>query len=224
MNLAAEWRAMDRAPKIRLVKGEKQRDRVLTEEEREAYLGACRQPWKDVATIMLGTGMRPGEVYALRWENVLLQETEGFINILEGKSRAARRGLVMVPIVLETFKRTYEEQGKPAEGWVFPANTKSGHTAQDSLKQAHKDAVKESKVDPFPPYTMRHTALTDLGTLGCDPFTLAKIAGHSSITITQRYCHPQEDAVKRAFALISGKNQGVTQKVVIAGGHHENEP
>jgi len=30
--------------------------------------------------------------------------------------------------------------------------------------------------------------------------TLAKIAGHSSITITQRYCHPQADAVEAAFS------------------------
>jgi hypothetical protein len=30
-------------------------------------------------------------------------------------------------------------------------------------------------------------------------FTLARIAGHSSITITQRYVHPQADATERAF-------------------------
>ena len=35
---------------------------------------------------------------------------------------------------------------------------------------------------------------------GCDAFTLARIAGHSSITITQRYIHPQADAIERAFA------------------------
>jgi site-specific recombinase XerD len=47
---------------------------------------------------------------------------------------------------------------------------------------------------------MRHTALTRLAEAGCDAFTLARIAGHSSITITQRYCHPQADAIERAFA------------------------
>jgi hypothetical protein len=39
---------------------------------------------------------------------------------------------------------------------------------------------------------------------GCDAFTLARIAGHSSITITQRYCHPQADAIERAFGKLSG--------------------
>jgi hypothetical protein len=40
--------------------------------------------------------------------------------------------------------------------------------------------------------------------MGCDAFRLAKIAGHSSITITQRYCHPQADAIERAFGNLSG--------------------
>jgi hypothetical protein len=39
---------------------------------------------------------------------------------------------------------------------------------------------------------------------GCDAFTLARIAGHSSITITQPYCHPQADAIERAFGNLSG--------------------
>ena len=40
---------------------------------------------------------------------------------------------------------------------------------------------------PFEPYVMRHTALTRMAPF-CDAFTLARIAEHSSITITQRYC------------------------------------
>lgn len=43
----------------------------------------------------------------------------------------------------------------------------------------------------------------------CDAFTLARIAGHSSITITQRYCHPQADAVEGAFSKFG--NAGVMQ-------------
>jgi hypothetical protein len=46
---------------------------------------------------------------------------------------------------------------------------------------------------------LRHTALARLAEAGCDAFTLARIAGHSSITLTQRYVHPQADAIERAF-------------------------
>jgi YD repeat-containing protein len=43
--LAAEWGKSDRRPKITMVKGERQRDRVLTDAEVERYLEACEQPW-----------------------------------------------------------------------------------------------------------------------------------------------------------------------------------
>jgi site-specific recombinase XerD len=44
--------------------------------------------------------------------------------------------------------------------------------------------------------------LTRLGEkAGGDVFVLARIAGHSSITITQRYVHPQADAISRVFAV-----------------------
>jgi hypothetical protein len=45
----------------------------------------------------------------------------------------------------------------------------------------------------------------------CDPFTLARIAGHSSITITQRYCHPQADAVEAAFLKFANRGELVTE-------------
>ena len=48
------------------------------------------------------------------------------------------------------------------------------------------------------PYDTR--PLTQLAQAGCDAFILARMAGHSSITITQRYIHPQADAIERAFA------------------------
>lgn len=202
--LAHQWGKLDRMPKITLAKGERQRERVLTEKEVNAYLGACPQPWRDAATIMLGTGMRPGEVFSLRWENVLLNGRGGLLQITAGKSKAARRMLPLVPVVFEALKARQRAQKSPSEGWVFPLDTRSGHLESDGLaKDQHALALKNSKVKPFEPYVLRHTALTNLGEAGCDAFTLARIAGHSSITITQRYVHPQADAIERAFAKLS---------------------
>lgn len=45
--LAAEWGKLNRKPKITLAKGERQRDRVLTDVEVGLYLEACEQPWRD---------------------------------------------------------------------------------------------------------------------------------------------------------------------------------
>ena len=48
---------------------------------------------------------------------------------------------------------------------------------------------------------------------GGDVFVLARIAGHSSITITQRYVHPQADAINRVFTASQvGTKLGTIQK------------
>ena len=60
---------------------------------------------------------------------------------------------------------------------------------------------------------LRPTALTKLGeAAGGDVFVLAKIAGHSSITVTQRYIHPQRDPISRVFAAAQvGTNLGTVK-------------
>jgi integrase len=219
LSLASEWGKLDRMPKVALAKGEKRRERVLTDGEAEKYLAACPQLWRDVAKVLLGTGMRPGEAYALDWRNILLNGSGGLIQITQGKTKAARRLLPMVPAVYQALKARHQSQGCPAEGWVFPTGSVSGHIEESSAKQWHAKALetlekarKENselpEIKPFEPYCLRHTALTNLADAGCDAFTLARIAGHSSIAITQRYVHPQAEAIERAF-----------QKLVTDGGH-----
>src|SRR4029077_13692611 len=45
----------------------------------------------------------------------------------------------------------------------------------------------------------RHTALTDLGAAGVDAFTIQAVAGHASVTTSQRYVHPVPETMTRAI-------------------------
>jgi len=122
---------------------------VLTDEEARKYLAACPQPWKDAATIMLGTAIGTSEVFPLRWENVLLNGSGGLLQITDGKSRAARQRLPLVPAVYDVLRGHHNAQGSPMEGWVFSADTKSGHLAGGSAKNQHALALKNSGVRRF---------------------------------------------------------------------------
>ena len=52
-------------------------------------------------------------------------------------------------------------------------------------------------------HALRHTFLTQFGET-VDAFTLKKIAGHSSIKITEKYVHPQREQVRQAFVVNMG--------------------
>lgn len=214
LNLAAEWGKLGKKPKITLAKGERQRDRVLSREEAQTYLAACPQPWRDVATLMLTTGMRPGECQVLRWESVLLDSEGGMVQIADGKSKSARRILPLIPDALHALRSRHEAQGCPAEGWVFPSRSRSGHLERWGYKDQHKRALeliaKAHEIDatlpmivPFQPYCLRHTGLTWIAP-HTDAYTLAKIAGHSSIATTMKYIHVQSETVQKAFERAAG--------------------
>lgn len=205
LNLAYQWARIEKPVRIKLAKGEKQRDRVLTDQELSKYLAACPQPWKDCATIIAEEGMRPGEVFTLQWQHILLNKHGGLIRIADGKSKAAKRVLPMTPNVYAVLLERFEDAGQPVDGYLFPSKSADGHLTGNVAKDQHARALEDCDVTPFVPYILRHTALTNLAKKGADAHTLARIAGHSSIVITMRYVHPQADAIERAFAMAHGK-------------------
>ena len=87
-------------------------------------------------------------------------------------------------------------------------------TFEKIAEQAAKHNLKP--VRPFVLYSLRHTFLTRLGESGCDVWTLARIAGHSSIGISSRYVHPSEDAVLAAMSRLGGHKIGHSDENAIS--------
>ena len=224
LNLAVEWGLVESITKLALLPGEHHRERVVTPDEEQRYLGAASPVLADVVTILADTGMRPDECYRLRWEEITWANgRNGSLLVTRGKTVAARRVLPMTPRVRATLERRWEDSSKPFEGWLWPAPTQSGHIDHSSLKKQHARAfrtlnteAKKNKVLPVRPfvlYSFRHTFLTRLGQSGCDVWTLARIAGHSSIAISSRYVHLSEDAVLAAIANLGGHNSGHSREI-----------
>lgn len=215
--LAVEWGAVEKAlPKVRMLSGEKHRDRVLTQAEELLYLSNAAPLLRDVATILLDCGLRPEECFRLQWSNV----RDGLIEIQYGKTDNARRQIPTsqrVAAIVEMRQAT----GKGTT-WLFPAPTKSGHIEPSSIKKQHARAIKggtpeQQAVEPFQLYTLRHTCLTRWAP-HMDPFTLAYLAGHRDMAITKRYVHPQADTVRaatdRAREVLGGHNSGHREQKV----------
>jgi integrase len=216
---AVEWGVLQSVPKIKLLSGERHRERVVTREEEARYLAAAREPLASIAAVLADTGLRPEECFRLRWDSITwVNGRQGTLLVTHGKTAAARRVLPMTPRVRSILEGSWERSGRPVEGWVWPAPTRSGHVEASSLRKQHsaaflavaKEAAKnETKaVRPFVLYSLRHTFLTRLGESGCDAWTLARIAGHSSIAISSRYVHPSEDAVLAAMSRLAGHKIG----------------
>jgi integrase len=209
LRLAVEWGVLESAPKMDLLSGERRRERVVTVEEEARYLTVATPLLASVAAILADTGLRPDECHRLRWEDVTwVNGRNGTLLVTHGKTAAARRVLPMSPRVRSILERRWASTGRPSEGWIWPAPTKTGHIDHSSLKKQHSKTLKLSGVRPFVLYSLRHTFLTRLGESGCDAWTLARVAGHSSVAISSRYVHPSEELVLAAMSRLGGHNFG----------------
>ena len=219
LRLAVEWGAVESSPKVKLSPGERHRERVVTPLEEAKYLSAAREPVASIAAVLCDTGLRPEECFRLRWEAITwVNGRHGTLLVTHGKTGAARRVLPMTPRVRGILEGRWEAAGKPIEGWIWTAPTRSGHVESSSLKKQHAKAFEtlreeaaknnEKAIRPFVLYSLRHTFLTRLGESGCDAWTLARIAGHSNVSMSSRYVHPSEDAVLTAMARLGGHKIG----------------
>ena len=238
LRLAHEWKEIQRVPRIRLLSGERIRDFVLSRKQEEIYLAACRQPLQDIAVLMLETGLRIGETINLEWTDIILEPVNGarfgFLRVREGKSKNARRVIpltdrasAMLSSRRESGKsgarkrKQHKVEAQRVSRFVF-ANREGNSYVGTSLNHLHRDVCApkvEGKRHPIFPadfvlHSLRHTMLTRLGESGVDAFTIMRIAGHSSIVVSQRYIHPTPEAVERAFERLqlSGKGPEVESK------------
>ena len=209
LNLAVEWGVLAVAPKLKVLSGERRRERVVSTEEEVKFLAVASEPLASIASVLADTGMRPEECFRMRWEYVTwLNGRNGALLVTHGKTASARRVLPMTPRVRAILEPRWLKAGKPEEGWVWPARTRSGHVEPNSIYGQHLKALEASKVRPFVLYSLRHTFLTRLGESGCDSWTLARIAGHSSVAVSSRYVHPSEEKVLEAISRLGGRNSG----------------
>jgi len=219
LRLAVEWGASESSLKVKLLSGERHRERVVTPREEAKYLSTAPEPVASVAAVLCDTGLRPEECFRLQWEAITWANgRHGTLLVTHGKTASARRVLPMTPRVRGILQARWKAAGKPADGWVWAAPTRSGHIESSSLKKQHARAFKtleeeaaknnEKAIRPFVLYNLRHTFLTRLGESGCDAWTLARIAGHSNVSMSSRYVHPSEDAVLTAMARLGGHKIG----------------
>jgi integrase len=124
------------APKVQMQRGEKRRERVVSDEECEQYLLCASPLLTDVASVLHDTGLRPDEAQRLDWSDIaFVNERHGKLRVRYGKTAAARRKLPLPSRLRSVLERCWQNAGRPIEGCAFPGPTKSGHINHSSLKK-----------------------------------------------------------------------------------------
>jgi integrase len=191
---------LQRAPKVRA-----EEVQILTLEQADALPAFLHgHPLEAPALVSLHTGMRRGELLALRWGNVdlenevikvreSLEETRaGGLRFKEPKTKAGKRDITLPAIAVDILqahrkreleRRLMQGQGRPTDSDpVFPA-WDGALWAPNSFGATWSKLSRELGLGvSF--HALRHTHASYLLHLNVDPMTIAARLGHSSPAVT----------------------------------------
>jgi integrase len=173
------------------------------EREQDAQLG-------DLLRIAAYTGLRRGELIALRWRDVRWSErvlvVERALSDTVERSTKGRR-VRYVPLADQTLA-AFDRLSKRlnfvgADDYVF-ANVAGDRLDPSALRRRFIAARDAAGLPPLRFHDLRHTAGTLL-TRVLDPVTAKDVLGHADLKTTERYLHAVRasrlaDAATRAFA------------------------
>jgi integrase len=206
LRLASEWKILDRVPRVRLLRGEAQREFVLSHELEPVYLSALPGELHDVAVLLIDTGLRMKECLTLEWPSVHIEPigaaAYGYLLVRSANSKNSKgRNVPLTARVVAMLNNRVADVGL-----VFKRPDGSA-LSQTWLNQQHATVRVLLKLPTdFVPHSLRHTFGTRLGESGADAFTIMKLMGHSTITVSQRYVHPSPESIERAFGRLEVLN------------------
>jgi integrase len=218
------WPEGRRNPICRVKIGEKwsvRPERILTEEETVRVLARLSEPNLLIIETTIATGVRISEILGLTWLNVNLED--GVIQIVQRnwrgdiddpKSKTSKRPLTLGYLVDRYRVKATADKAQPDQ-WVFVRTDASGLPLWDSgVRQALKRAAAAEGCD-FPglgPHSFRRANITWRQEVGGSSIETSKIAGHSTVRMTEEYTKIQLTRQEELTRLIQERLASVGEK------------
>jgi len=189
------WLGNDEASQVRQVQGAARLAPTgLTRREVAAMLRAARRgrhPRRDLAlvTLMVETGLRVGEVAALRLGDMTLNGRSGSVRVAAGKGLKTRE----VPLgrgARAALREWIETRGNGGE-WVF-ISQKGGRLSKNAVQRVIATLATNADLEASA-HTLRHTFARNYLEKTGDLVGLARLMGHSNINTTAIYAQPTMD-------------------------------
>lgn len=195
-HIAYDLDVVPKIPKFALL-DENKRTQLITpniEERITAQLAKSKRKGslRTALFLILDCGLRPMEIVNMRIPDVDLKQ--GVIRIHKSKSKAGER---LVPMTDRVKELLFAQIGKRSDGWIFPSprypsQAIKRHALTAAWRKTANKAGVSSDVDL---YCARHTYATDVMHATKDPFLTMRLLGHTELSTTERYQHPNLEMI-----------------------------
>ena len=174
---------------------------ILTQHEQSRLEGALCEKNDIGILICLYTGLRIGELCALKWSDIDFENSvmhikgtqsriDGELKITSPKSKASCRVIPIPDFLMEKLKehKNYSE---------FVLSHNGGSVEARAYRRRLKDLLKSADLPDIKFHALRHTFASRALEVGMDYKTLSEILGHASVSITMDlYVHSLDEHKK----------------------------
>lgn len=204
LRVAVEWGDLQTAPRVKLLRVAEAAFDFLDFEEAPRLVAACGGQLKAMVVLMLNTGLRIGEVAALRWQDVDLKAGRLMVrhSVWRGHFGTPKghksREIPLNDVVLSELKAWRHLRGE----WVF-CQGKGERLGSNCERSALDAACKLAGLREVSWHVLRHTFASHLVMRGVPLKTVQELLGHVDIKTTMRYAHLSPSVKKDAVASLA---------------------
>lgn len=198
-NLAIkQWELVEETPfaKISIPRGNVKRVRYLSKDEEERLFKALPDWLEPIVIIARETGLRLSNIAYLTWSQVNLLNKS---IIIESTKNGDPIGLPMTDSVYNALKRLSKIRRLDSD-YIFGKEGKPFR--REWISESFRRARKKANVDNFRFHDLRHDFCSRLVQRGVDLYTVAALAGHKDIKMTQRYAHLSPERLRSAVKVL----------------------
>ena len=171
------------------------RDRVLRDEdkEEERLMPELAEHLKLISICALNTGMRRSEILSLKWKNIV----DGKIVLEARNTKTKRQRRISINSILQQVFEILKSRN--GSDFVF---TYGGKKIND-VQTGFSNACRRAGIEDLQFRDLRRTFATRLMRKGVGIYTISKLLGHASVTMTEKYLNWQpEDGAEAVESLV----------------------
>jgi integrase len=161
----------------------------FTQKELDIILSNSSGYLKNFIELMVSTGIRPGEIVALKWSDIDFDNRTITINkttvsgtVGNVKTPSSIRKVDMLPQAYNSLQK----QLLLTQNYytVFINQSKEPFFSHDIIAKLFKELLTKSNIKHRPLYNLRHTFTTQMISKGIDITWVSKMLGHKDVSIT----------------------------------------
>ncbi len=169
--------------------------------------------------LCLYTGLRIGEICALKWEDILFDEQYLYVHCTMQRLQTMENGNAKTAVLISTPKSDCSIRKIPIPDALFVLLTENRHPPEAyfltgspnryveprTMQNHYRTMARDCGIGDTHFHTLRHTFATRCVELGFDVKSLSEILGHATVNITMnRYVHPSMELKQKNMNMLSG--------------------